>query len=40
MVVQKGATPNGNAVASVGDARGGANIADSDAERYAQLALS
>lgn len=26
MVVQKGATPNGNAVASVGDARGGANM--------------
>ncbi|MBW3095289.1 zinc ribbon domain-containing protein [Bifidobacterium sp. 64T4] len=40
MVVQKGSTPNGKPSADVAGARGGANIADSDMERYAQLALS
>ena len=40
MVVQKGASPNGKPATDVDGARGGANIADSDMERYAQLALS
>lgn len=40
MVAQKGVSPNGKPAADVDGARGGANIADSDMERYAQLALS
>lgn len=40
MVVQEGSSPNGKPSADVDSARGGANIADSDMERYAQLALS
>lgn len=38
MVVQEGSSPNGKPSADVDSARGGANIADSDMERYAQLA--
>ena len=40
MVVQKDSQPNGSASADVNGAKGGTKIADSDVERYAQLALS
>ncbi|RSX50996.1 Non-specific serine/threonine protein kinase [Bifidobacterium goeldii] len=39
-VVQAKQTADGEPAANAGDAIGGANIADSDIERYAQLALS